>query len=62
MKNRIGKDESHTTWNGDLAEKFISESVMPKKEEFNQACENCVMFANNLASQAKSWNDFESGV
>lgn len=62
MANQIGSDESHGTWNGELAEKFISECIEPKRSEFKAACDNCIMFANNLAGQAKSWNDFETGA
>ena len=61
MADEIGYDETHKTWNGDLARDFMDITVNPKKQEFEAACNNIISYADNLASQAKSWSSFEDG-
>ena len=61
MAEEIGYDESHLTWNGDLARDFMNITIEPKKKEFEAACNNIISYADNFASQANSWNSFEDG-
>jgi hypothetical protein len=58
VHNQIGEDETHTTWYGPNANKFITE-FDKTAEEFNKAYGNIISMANNLESQANAWNAFE---
>lgn len=61
MSQEIGFDASHRTWNGELAQAYIEKSINPKKVEFENACNSVVSYAENLASQAQAWDNFETG-
>lgn len=59
IENEIGESAEHTTWNGPNAGTFATE-FKAKIEEFNKAYNNLISCADNISSQASSWNSFES--
>ena len=60
MEKQVGLNESHTTWNGEQAEDFMQKTVRPRKTDINNVCRNVISYATNLASQAKTWDNFEN--
>ena len=59
MSKEIGFDPSHNTWYGPKAQQFI-DNVNTKREEFDKAGKNIKEMAENLESQASSWEKFEN--
>ena len=60
MEKQVGLNESHATWNGEQAEDFMQKTVRPRKTDINNVCRNVISYATNLASQAKTWDNFEN--
>ncbi len=59
VKAEIGEDETHKTWYGPNAKKFIDEFEKAGLE-FDKAYANIMSMADNLDEQANAWQSFES--
>ena len=61
MKNRINASQGDSYfWYGPKAGEFVTDYKNKYPEKFDNAYNNIVSMANNLESQAETWERFES--
>lgn len=59
LNAEIGSDDTHETWYGARAEKFMKDHINSRYPEFEKAIGTLKSYANTLGSHAEDWNHFE---